>query len=312
MTTSLNSLLNAPGAPWTVFFDPSSRLYWLYCLTSAGIFALLWVAKRDTASIVPANEGSKKSRLWNRSTQLDLKLLVTNSVIRVTAIAPLILPVTTVATGTAALLDLSLGTPELHSVSRPVVAGLYTTALFLVSDASRYLVHRLFHRVPMLWRFHQIHHSATSLTPLTLHRIHPVEIFVLEVRRVLAVGITTGVFLYLFRGNLNGVDVLGVNAFGFLFNLTGANLRHSSAWLSYGRWLEHLLISPAQHQLHHSTAPAHHNRNFGSALALWDWLFNTLLVAPRASALSFGLSPDQLSHTTLTDALLAKTAPPRG
>jgi sterol desaturase/sphingolipid hydroxylase (fatty acid hydroxylase superfamily) len=68
-----------------------------------------------------------------------------------------------------------------------------------------------------------------------------------------------------------------------------AALQHSHVWLSYGPILEHLLISPAQHQIHHSRLDAHHGRNFGTTLALWDWLFGTLYVIRGREDLSFGL-----------------------
>ena len=44
------------------------------------------------------------------------------------------------------------------------------------------------HRIPFLWRFHQIHHSAEVLTPLTFHRIHPVESLLYDVRGALVTG----------------------------------------------------------------------------------------------------------------------------
>ena len=315
MTTFYDSLLLGLSGPWSSFGDPTKRLYWLYCLSSLGLWAVVTLAQRNSPRPKTPPDKPPRSRYWNRSTQLDLKLLFTNSVIRAIAITPLVVPVTTITTATAAALSLLFDTPPPFQLSRSSVAVLYTLALFLVSDASRYGVHRLSHGVPLLWKFHRVHHSATSLTPLTLYRMHPVEIVLQETRRVLAIGLTTGVFLYLFGKNLNGYDVLGVNLFGFLFNLFGANLRHSNTWLSYGRWVEHLFISPAQHQVHHSIDPAHHHKNYGSALAIWDWLCGTLHLAPTRSRLQYGVASDQPGHTTLRDALLAKretAAPTKG
>jgi hypothetical protein len=64
----------------------------------------------------------------------------------------------------------------------------------------------------------------------------------------------------------------------FIFNSLAANLRHSHVWLSFGPVLERVLSSPAQHQIHHSDAPRHFNKNFGINLSLWDWMFGTLYV----------------------------------
>jgi sterol desaturase/sphingolipid hydroxylase (fatty acid hydroxylase superfamily) len=83
---------------------------------------------------------------------------------------------------------------------------------------------------------------------------------------------------------------------GFAFAALGANLRHSHVWLSYGRALEHVAISPAQHQIHHSADRRHFDRNFGSALAIWDWLFGTLYVTRERERLTFGLSAAEKNH----------------
>ena len=66
----------------------------------------------------------------------------------------------------------------------------------------------------------------------------------------------------------------GVNIFIFLFNVFGSNLRHSHIGISYWKWLEFILISPAQHHLHHSVSKEHHDKNFGVSLAIWDWILN--------------------------------------
>jgi sterol desaturase/sphingolipid hydroxylase (fatty acid hydroxylase superfamily) len=64
----------------------------------------------------------------------------------------------------------------------------------------------------------------------------------------------------------------------FIFNSLAANLRHSHVWLSFGPVLERVISSPAQHQIHHSDAPRHFDKNFGINLSLWDWMFGTLYV----------------------------------
>jgi hypothetical protein len=118
-------------------------------------------------------------------------------------------------------------------------------------------------------------------------------------RAGIVTGIPAGVFFYWFRGRFGSVEVLGVNALGFAFNLLGANLRHSHVYLSYGRTLERWLISPAQHQIHHGRAARHHDRNFGSFLALWDRLAGTLSLAEGREAherMRVGLSADERNH----------------
>jgi hypothetical protein len=59
--------------------------------------------------------------------------------------------------------------------------------------------------------------------------------------------------------------------------------------LSYGRWLNAIFICPHYHQLHHSVAQEHWDKNFGLALTLWDWLFGTLVIPKPAEDFVFGL-----------------------
>jgi sterol desaturase/sphingolipid hydroxylase (fatty acid hydroxylase superfamily) len=53
-----------------------------------------------------------------------------------------------------------------------------------------------------------------------------------------------------------------------------------------------VLISPAMHQMHHSIEPRHFNRNYGQALAIWDWMFGTLYVIHEKEVVTFGLDDE--------------------
>ena len=94
---------------------------------------------------------------------------------------------------------------------------------------------------------HHVHHSVT---PMTVFRTHPLEGLVFTLRSAFAQGLTISTFVYFFAGGI----VLGANLFVFLFNVFGSNLRHSHIGIRYWKWLEYILISPAQHHLHHSVA----------------------------------------------------------
>jgi len=175
---------------------------------------------------------------------------------------------------------------------------LFTFSLFLFQDLFKFLVHFMMHKIPFLWRFHSVHHSATSMTPLTLYRIHPVEMFINTSRSLFVGAGGTGIFLYLFQNQLAISHIIGVNIFVFLFNLCASNLRHSPVWLGYGK-LEHLFISPAQHQIHHSIKHQHFDKNFGSALAMWDKLFGCLLLSKKEIVSGFGLDNSAINRQTL-------------
>jgi sterol desaturase/sphingolipid hydroxylase (fatty acid hydroxylase superfamily) len=77
--------------------------------------------------------------------------------------------------------------------------------------------------------------------------------------------------------------------FVVIFHSLGSNLRHSHVNLSYWSWLEKILVSPAQHQLHHSINPKHYDCNFGAVLAIWDNIGGSCIVSEKNQDIKFGL-----------------------
>jgi sterol desaturase/sphingolipid hydroxylase (fatty acid hydroxylase superfamily) len=168
------------------------------------------------------------------------------------------------------------------------VMALFTVTVFIVEDFTRFFVHYCYHKIPLLWRFHAIHHSAITMTPLTLYRVHFIEYFINACRSLFVTGAISGLFMYCFVGAIGVYEVLGVSILNMLFNLAGANLRHSHIWIGFGRF-EQVFISPAQHQIHHSSAKAHLDKNFGASLAIWDKWFGSWLPSQTEQVKRFGL-----------------------
>ena len=202
-------------------------------------------------------------------------------------------------------IGVSSGFESLLGLNKPLewssasIIVIFTLLLFVTDDFTRFLLHYLLHKVPMLWEFHKVHHSALVLTPFTIYRSHPVESLLYAFRMALTQGFVVGLCYYLFGPTLKMYDILGANAFVFLLNLFGANLRHSHIWLSWGDKIEGWFISPAQHQIHHSDNPKHFDRNFGSALAVWDRLFACLIKASAVGKISYGISVNHQGHHSL-------------
>jgi sterol desaturase/sphingolipid hydroxylase (fatty acid hydroxylase superfamily)/creatinine amidohydrolase/Fe(II)-dependent formamide hydrolase-like protein len=181
------------------------------------------------------------------------------------------------------------------SLSTPLIGGvaskiLFTVAAALLFDLATFLLHYAMHKMSVLWPFHKIHHSAEVLTPVTLFRMHPVDLFISSAAVVAFTGAGIGLFGYLSGKPVAGFEVFGVNVIVFLFYLTGYNLRHSQIWLSYPKWMSHVLVSPAQHQVHHSTAPQHKDKNFGLIFAFWDALLGTLYVPEAYEGIEYGVT----------------------
>jgi sterol desaturase/sphingolipid hydroxylase (fatty acid hydroxylase superfamily) len=147
---------------------------------------------------------------------------------------------------------------------RAAVAGqpfwLQIVEIILIADLGFYFAHRMFHAIPLLWRFHQIHHSIEELDWLAAARVHPVDQIATK-----------------------GISLLPVFALGFseaaiaLFALLyqwQSILLHSNISIGFGplRWL---IASPDFHHWHHSKEDAARNRNFAGQLSLLDVLFGT-------------------------------------
>ena len=268
--------------------DPASRIYCLYLLSSV-VFGFVLIACQKRHPICAFAPLFSKSLWFSRSSWVDCQWFLTNALIKVSLLAPLLAAQYNVALWLNSQLYQHLGEGNFLQWGEWNVMVLFTVTIFILDDFCRFYIHTLYHRIPCLWRFHAIHHSAVALTPLTFYRVHSVEMVINSARSVLVAGSVSGIFIYLFANNIGLVDILGVNVFIFVFNLLGANLRHSPVWLSYGA-LEKLFISPAQHQIHHSSDVTHHDKNMGSSLAIWDYWFGSLLMSQGQSIGHFGVA----------------------
>ena len=280
------------------FFNPKKRIFVGYIITAI-IIASLWLIffrKKNLRESI--KKIFDKTILFSKSAKSDYILFFLNQII-MSVLSPLL--ITQLAIATAIFY-------YLHSVSwldagildnTPVVliVSLFTIFHFILEDFSKYIVHRLMHKWPVLWALHKVHHSATCLTPMTVFRTHPLEGVIFSIRGSLTQAISISLFVFFFGSNVDIATILGANIFIFAFNVAGSNLRHSHIDISYWKWLERLIISPAQHQVHHSALKQHHDKNFGVALAIWDWIFGSLHHSERIDKLTLGIDLDQKEET---------------
>ena len=278
--------------------NPDKRLYWGYLLSSLfiGIF-YFYITKKNSRLIT-------SSKLWlHPSAKLDYYYFFLSYFINLFLLIPFIISAKTIALEVNRFLYKQFDYFENSFFSYGEIILLYTITLFLVSDFTRYWLHRFLHTIPFLWEFHKVHHSAKVLTPITFYRVHPVENFLFGLRYSFSIGIVTGVFIYLFGALIDIYMVLGVNAFLFFFSLIGSNLRHSHVPISYGRFIEKWFISPKQHQIHHSRK--HFDKNYGGYIAIWDRIFGTLCLSNSVRVMKFGLRVEQMKdYLSLKDLIL--------
>ena len=100
------------------------------------------------------------------------------------------------------------------------------------------------HRVPFLWAFHQVHHSAETMTPFTIFRTHPIEGVIFILRTSIVQGVVISVFIFLFGNKVDLVTVFGASVGVVIFHSLGSNLRHSHIKIRYPRIIERIFISP--------------------------------------------------------------------
>ncbi len=149
----------------------------------------------------------------------------------------------------------------------PLWIGAVATILFF--DFAIWLQHLITHKVPLLWRFHRVHHADRDIDVTTATRFHPVEI---ALSMLLKIGL-----VYLL-----GAPALGMVLFEIILNGTAmfnhANMR-LPLWLD--ALLRRILVTPDMHRVHHSCLRHEHDSNYGFALSVWDRLFGTYVAQPE-------------------------------
>jgi sterol desaturase/sphingolipid hydroxylase (fatty acid hydroxylase superfamily) len=144
-------------------------------------------------------------------------------------------------------------------------------------DFVNYWFHRAAHIVPVVWRFHRVHHSDTSMDVSTYYRSHPLEImFWFGTSNILAVAIF-------------GLSTLSLGLF-FLVATPFFFLEHTN--LKFPAWLDStaglIFTTPNIHKVHHEQDQYYTDSNYADIFILWDRLFGTYKYKPTAE-IKFGL-----------------------
>jgi len=143
-----------------------------------------------------------------------------------------------------------------------------------------YWQHVAFHKVPILWRLHKVHHADRDLDATSGLRFHPVEIILSMLYKI-------GLVIVL------GAPVLAVIIFEIVLNAC-ALFNHSNVRLP--RWLERplrlVIVTPALHRIHHSVVERETNSNYGFSVIIWDRLFGSFTPKPEGH-LTLGLDEYQ-------------------
>lgn len=214
-----------------------------------------------------------------------------------------------VANGTAGTLAAAFGTMAPTLLSDFTVGAIVTAVSFLAYEFGYWLHHYALHRVPLLWEFHKVHHTANVLTPLTVFRVHLIEQWLFSYFLAISIGVASGIANYALGVTAYQYAITKTNIILVVFIHLYVHLQHTHLWISFRGIWGRLFMSPAHHQIHHSNAPQHYNRNLGSCLAIWDWMFGTLYMPARESEkLTYGVAADGRDTQTITELYLAPFA----
>lgn len=281
----------------TAFIQRDSFLYWPFLLSAAAIAIV--VAAVAARSAQAPEKGSWRHNIreylsarvwWHPSARADYRLYVANALL-----LPLLFTVLMFGDlNVANLINSWLGLEPMSAPARGTAPGsiaarvAFTIAFFIAYDFGRFVAHTLLHDIPVLWEFHKVHHSAETLNPITTFRAHPVDLLVMAWVPVVMTGLVTWGFNKMTAAPVSFYSYIGLHVVLYASNFIGT-LRHTNVWLSYGPVLNKWLISPAQHQLHHSCEPQHVGCNRGFELAVWDRLYGTLYVPYREESFRMGL-----------------------
>ena len=148
----------------------------------------------------------------------------------------------------------------------------------LLKDFIEWLIHNLLHRVPFLWRFHQLHHSIKIMDWVGNTRYHFVENFIYKSLKYIPL-----LFLHISFEALLIIDV---------FSTLIGYLNHSNLNITWGP-LKYIFNSPAMHIWHHDKENHFKNgQNFGIIFSTWDWIFQTVYF-PKGQPIEIGFKNEE-------------------
>ena len=244
-----------------------------------GVFAAVFVAMALLELLAPKRRlSAAKSQRW----MTNLAIVVVDSLI-VRLMAMLAVPLAALA---AAFWAESQGIGLFNWLDWPLWVEILVAVVVL--DFAIWLQHLAAHKIPILWRLHQMHHADVDIDVTTAIRFHPIEIALSMIWKILWV-IPLGaapLAVLLFEVILNGCA---------MFNHANVAL---PGWLD--RALRLVIVTPDMHRVHHSVEQREHDSNYGFNLSIWDRLFATYNAQPAAGheGMTIGLKPYQSAGPT--------------
>lgn len=177
--------------------------------------------------------------------------------------------------GATAAWSAKTGFGILHRTGMPL--GLHACAAVLVLDVWTYWWHRANHWIPLLWRFHRMHHSDPWMDVTSARRFHPGEIVLSSLLRVPLIA-------------LLGIHLWELVLYELLMGMV-VDFHHANIALPepVDRLLRMVVVTPAMHKVHHSQERVETDSNYTSLFSWWDRVFSSFRLRPVLSEVTIGL-----------------------
>lgn len=220
--------------------------------TFAGVLLLMMALE----AVMPKRQRtSTRARRW----LTNMTLVVVNT-LAARLLGPLI-------AGTIAIFAAERGIGLLNIIDIPFALSVLIGMVLL--DLAIYWQHVAFHKVPLFWRFHKVHHADRDIDATTGVRFHPAEIVLSMLYKAVCV-------------LLLGPSLMAVILFEVVLNASAmfnhANLKLPAA---LDRLIRPFLVTPDMHRVHHSEIERETNSNYGFCLSVWDRLFGSYIAQPE-------------------------------
>ena len=233
----------------------------------AGVFLILFAAER----LAPAAPAPPNPHRLVRNGALWVLLLLTSPAI--------VLPLTSIA-----------GDHPLWA--RPNAPG--TVALLadvILLDVWTYFIHRAYHEISVMRRFHRVHHLDERLDTTSAVRFHPGEVAISAILRMIPIILLAIPFAHvvIFETALLAATLFHHSNVRLPAHLEGA--------------LSRVLVTPSIHWVHHHATAADTNSNYAAIFSVWDRLFGTRSDTKRSPEMKIGL--ENVADKSLIGLLLA-------
>lgn len=167
--------------------------------------------------------------------------------------------------------------PGWASAGAGVIAIIFLVVDIIVLDIWTYWLHRAYHHIPFLWRFHQVHHRDAFLDTTSAFRFHLGEVLISAVLRLLVIA-------------LFAIPLVHVIIFETLL-LCSAVFHHSNLRLppSLEQAMSKIIVTPSIHWVHHHAQRAHTDSNYAAILSCWDDVFKSRADFRRKPGMKIGV-----------------------